>query len=93
MQKCVTFAEKRILRKPSKSINYRKVRDRYHYTGKYGGSALKICNLKFNLLNEIPVVFHNSSNYDYHFITKELANEFEEKLEYLGENTENYKLF
>ena len=31
-------------------------------------------NLKFNVPNEIPVVFHNGSNYDYHFIVKELAN-------------------
>ena len=25
----------------------------------------------FSVPNEIPVVFHNRSNYDYHFITKE----------------------
>ena len=36
-------------------------------------------------------VFHNGSNYDYHFIIKELANEFEEIFECLGENTEKYK--
>ena len=40
--------------------------------------------------NGIPVVFHNGSNYDYHFIIKELANE--EKFECLGENTEKYKI-
>ena len=27
--------------------------------------------------NEISVVFHNNSKYDYHFIIQELANEFE----------------
>ena len=27
----------------------------------------------------IPIVFHNGSNYDYHFIIKELAEEFEQK--------------
>ena len=43
--------------------------------------------------NEIPVVFHNGSNYDYHFITKELANECEEKFECLGENKETHKTF
>ena len=37
--------------------------------------------------HEIPVVFHNGSNYDYHFIIKELANEFQRQFEYLGENT------
>ena len=45
------------------------------------------------MLNEITVVFHNDSNYDYHFIIKELENEFEGKFEYLCENTENYKTF
>ena len=43
--------------------------------------------------NEIPVVFHNCSNYDYHFIIKEYSNEFEKKFECLGENAEKYKTF
>ena len=43
--------------------------------------------------NEIPVVFHNGSNYDHHFIIKELANEFGRQFECVGENTENYKTF
>ena len=43
--------------------------------------------------NEIPVIFHNGSNYDYHFIIKELANEFTGQLECLGENKEKYKTF
>ena len=43
--------------------------------------------------NDIPVVFHKGSNYDYHFIIKELANKFEGQFECLGENTEKYKSF
>ena len=43
--------------------------------------------------NEIPVVFHNGSNYHHHFIIKQLTNEFEGKFECLGENTEKYKSF
>ena len=43
--------------------------------------------------NEIPVVFHIGSNYDYHFIIKELANETEGQFEYLVENKEKYKTF
>ena len=35
----------------------------------------------------MPVVFNNGSNYNYHFIIKELTNQFEGKLERLGENT------
>ena len=43
--------------------------------------------------NEIPVIFDNGSNYDYHFMIKELANKFEGKFECLGENTKKYKKF
>ena len=43
--------------------------------------------------NEIPLVFHNDSSYDYHFIIKELANEFDGQFECLKENTEKYKTF
>ena len=77
---------KSILKKLSKSINYRKVRDHCHYAGKYRGTAHSICNLKFNVPIEKPVVFHNGSNYNYHFIIRELANAFEGKFECLGEN-------
>ena len=45
------------------------------------------------MTNEITVAFHNGSNYDYRFITKELANEFEGKFEFLWENTKKYKAF
>ena len=43
--------------------------------------------------NEIPIVFHNGSNYDYYFIIKELAKEFEGQLECLRENTEKDKTY
>ena len=39
------------------------------------------------------MVFHNGSTYDYHFIIKELAEEFEGQFECLGENTEKYITF
>ena len=42
---------------------------------------------------EIPIVFRNDSTYDYHFIIKELAEEFEREFECLGENTEKYITF
>ena len=68
---------KRLLKKFANDKNYRTVRDHCHCTSKYRGPAHDICNLRFNVSNEIPVVFHNSTNYEYHFIIKELANEFE----------------
>ena len=42
---------KRILTKLSKTINYQKVRDHCHYTGKYSCTAHSICNLKFSVSN------------------------------------------
>ena len=42
-------------------------------------------------LKEIPNSY--GSNYDYHFIIKELAEEFEEQFNCLGENTEKYITF
>ena len=70
-----------------------KVRDHCHYTGKYRGAAHNICNLRYKVPKEIPVVFHNGSIYNYHFIIKELVKEFEGNFECLGENTEKYITF
>ena len=53
--------------------NYCKVRDHCHYVGKYTNAAYSIFNLKYSMPKETPVVFHNGSNYDYHFIMKQLA--------------------
>ena len=61
--------------------------------GKYRGAAHNICNLRYKVPKEIPVVFHNSSTYDYHFIIKELVKEFDGNFECLGENTEKYITF
>ena len=70
-----------------------KVKDHCHYTGKYRGAAHNICNLRYKVPKEIPVVFHNGSTYDYHFIIKELVKEFEGNFDCLGENTEKYITF
>ena len=70
-----------------------KVKDHCHYTGKYRGAAHNICNLRYKIPKEIPVVFYNGSTYDYHFIIKELVKEFEGNFECLGENTEKYITF
>ena len=54
----------------------------------FRGAAHKICNLMYNTPREIPVVFHNGSSYDSHFIIKGLAEEFEGDFECLEENKE-----
>ena len=84
---------KRFTKKFAKDKNYWKVRDHCHFTGKYRGAVHIICNLRFNVLNEFPAVFCNESNYDYHFIIKELANGFEGQFECLRENRKVQNIF
>ena len=69
---------------------HHKVKDHCHFTGKSRGAAHNICNLRYRIPKEIPILFHNSSTYDYHFIIKELIKEFDGNFECLGENTEKY---
>ena len=53
-----------------------------------------MCNLRYKIPKNIPVIFHNGSTYRYgHFIIKELACEFDGNFECLGENTEKYITF
>ena len=70
-----------------------KVRYHCHYTGKYREAAHSNCNLNYKIPKEIPVVFHNGSTYDYHFIIKQLARKFKDNFDCLGENTEKYITF
>ena len=81
-----------ICKKEFDKKNY-KVRDHCHYAGKCRGTAHNICNLRYKIPKEIPIVFHNGSTYDYHFIIKELVKEFIGNFECLGENTEKYMTF
>ena len=72
---------------------YQNVRAHCHYTGKFRAAAHSICNLRHKTPKEILVVFHNGYTYDYHFIIKQLAKEFDDWFECLGENTEKYITF
>ena len=69
---------------------YPKVRDHCYYTGKFREAADNICNLRYKVQREIPVVIQNGSKYNYNFTIKELAEEFKGQFECLGENTEKY---
>ena len=84
---------KKIFSTDDDNKEYHKVRDHCPYTGKYRGAAHDICNLRYKIPKEIPVVFHNGSTCDYHFTMKELAEEFEEEFKCLGGNTEKYITF
>ena len=74
---------------------YQKVRDHCHYAGKFRGAAHSICNLSYKVPQEIPVKIHNGSTHDYHyhFIIKELTEEFKGQFECLVKNTEKYISF
>ena len=49
--------------------------------------------MRYKVPKEIPIVFHNGSTYDFHFIINELVKEFEGNFDCLGENTEKYITF
>ena len=49
------------------------MRDHCHYTGKFRGAAHSACNLRYKVSKEIPIVFHNGSAYDYHFVIKKIV--------------------
>ena len=65
-----------------------KVRNHCHYPGKYRGPS----QMHFKSLNtllypiQIPIVFLNGSNYDYHFIMAELAKGFTREFGGLRQN-------
>ena len=71
----------------------KKKSDHCHYTGKFRGAAHSECSLRYKVPKEIPVIFHNGSTYDYHFIIKQSAEEFEGEFKWLAENTEKTYYF
>ena len=82
-----------IIKNDDDNKKYLKVRDHCHYTGKYRPAAHSTCSLRYKIPKEVTTVFHSGSTYDYHFIVKELAEEFEKHFECLVENTEKYITF
>ena len=72
---------------------YQKVRYHCHYTGKYRRAAHSNCNLQYKVPKEIHIVFHSGSTYDYHFIIKQLAEDFKGQFKCSAENTEKYITF
>ena len=72
---------------------HRKVRDHDHYTGKFRGAAHSICNLSYSTQKDIPVFFHNGTNYDFNLIIPELAKECRSELHCIPLNGERFMSF
>ncbi|XP_057339435.1 uncharacterized protein LOC130676942 [Microplitis mediator] len=79
--------------KPFKLANEIRCRDHCHFTGKYRGPAHNSCNLNYKQTQTIPVVFHNLSGYDSHFIISSLATCFDGQVNILPINKEKYIAF
>ena len=72
--------KKLIKNKCLKVKKYCKVGNYCHYTGKNRGALHSIFILEYSVPKNVPIVFHNRSNYDYHFVIKDLAEEFKKQL-------------
>jgi len=70
-----------------------RVRDHCHLTGWYRSPAHSNCDLNYKESFCIPIVFHNLSGYDSHFIIKEIATTFEGRIELLPITKEKYISF
>ena len=55
-QQSATFAKKEFKHKCTNDENCRKVNQHCHYTCKYRGASYSLCNLKYCIPKEIPVV-------------------------------------
>lgn len=70
-----------------------KVRDHDHQTGKFRNAAHQNCNLNYKEDFVIPVVFHNLTGYDGHFLIRSLSREIPEQISLLPINKEKYISF
>ncbi|XP_018393385.1 PREDICTED: uncharacterized protein LOC108772363 [Cyphomyrmex costatus] len=75
------------------AIDDTRARDHCHLTGRYRGPAHSNCNLNYKDLRCIPVVFHNLSGYDAHFIIKEIATAYNGNIDLLPITKEKYISF
>uniref|UniRef100_A0ABD2WXG3 DNA-directed DNA polymerase n=1 Tax=Trichogramma kaykai TaxID=54128 RepID=A0ABD2WXG3_9HYME len=69
------------------------VRDHCHFTGLYRGPAHNNCNLNYKDSKQIPVFFHNLSNYDAHIFIKELCGQVKGRVQVLAQSKEKYISF
>lgn len=70
------------------------VKDHCHFTGKFRGAAHQDCNLQYRDYRTVPVVFHNLTHYDAHFIVDKIAsNALPGTVKVIAINSEKYISF
>ena len=60
------------------------------FLGEFRGSAHNQCNLNYKNSLNIPIFFHNMSNYDIHLIIKEIVNGIPGECSLISQNLEKY---
>ena len=76
-----------------KKKNHIKIRDYDPCTVKYRGAAHLIFNLRYSIQIDIPVFFHNGTNYDFNLIINKLVKEFRSEIRCIPLNTNTYTSF
>ena len=67
-----------------------RVRDHCHSTGRFRSAAHEECNLNYQDLRTIPIIFHNLSGYDSHLIIKQILTCVDGRIDLLPLTMERY---
>ena len=70
-----------------------RVRDHCHLSGVYRGASHIDCNLKYKQPKSIPVIFHNSKNYDTHMLMTRLGKLENHRIVVIPNTMEKYIAF
>lgn len=70
-----------------------KTKDHCHYTGHIRGLAHQSCNINMRSTYFLPVIIHNSKNYDNHLILKHIPENYVKNIYIIPVNLEKFTMF